>query len=204
MSLATLLSAAPDVALGLAFLSTWLFPRALGIDMLNYALLTMLLEFIVVHSAGFMGVVILQNAPKSRKAMHILGLGLMYTTFVAAFAFAFSTWWPLVAFWSLTLNRLTGIFTAPEGEERRRIESGWATGALFYLLWVFVTVILPLPRLGLTEAVIAEAQIPGEGLWVEKPQKVIVAGMGYFFSQAWAELHAANWFKSRAPAGQRS
>jgi hypothetical protein len=207
MNPASALSAAPDVAIGVAFLLAWLFPRLVGVDMVNYALLTMLLEFIVVHSAGFMGVVILDRGSHTvRKTGLIVGLGVIYSIFVGAFCVAFDTWWPMVAFWSLTLNRLTGVFfhTAPEGEERRRQESGWATGAVLYLIWIFITVILPLPRLGLTEAVVADAHLPGSGLWVEKPQKVIAAGAGYFLSQAYVELHEAGWFKSGVTAGQRS
>ena len=162
--------------------------------MLRYALLSMLLEFIVIHSAAFMGAVALDGkSTRMSKAGHVLGLGLMYTAFVGAFALAFGDWWPLVAFWSLTVNRLTGVLlhTAPEGQEREQLMSGWAISAVLYILWIFATLFFPLPRLGLTAEVVAEASLPGEGIWVESPQKVIAAGAGYFLSQAYVELKDA-------------
>ena len=53
--LARAVSALPDVALGVLFLVTWIDPRVFGEGVLQYALLTMLMEFIVVHSSGFDG-----------------------------------------------------------------------------------------------------------------------------------------------------
>jgi hypothetical protein len=49
-----------------------------------------------------------------------------------------------------------------------------------YVLGVFVTVILPLPRLGITPEVVAQLGIPGSGLWVERPHTVIAFGLLYF------------------------
>ena len=190
MQPARLLSAAPDAALAVAFLLTWVVPQWMGVEWLPYVLLTMLLEFFVVHSAGMMGAVMLDGSSKSSRTMKMIGLALVYTVFVSAFAFIFEQWWPLFAFWALTLNRLTGVLlhTAPAGLERERLMSGWVTSGILYIIWVIVTALLPLPRLGLSAAIVADAQLPGTGAWVESPHRLMAAGAGYFLSQAYFEL----------------
>jgi hypothetical protein len=190
MQPAGVLSAAPDVALGVAFLVTWIVPRWMGVDWLRYAMLTMLLEFIVIHSAGLMGAVMLDGSSRSFRTVKVIGLALVYTVLVWTFTVIFEERWPLLAFWSLTLNRLTGVLlhTAPPGEERERLMRGWVTSGVLYILWMIATALLPLPRLGLSPGIVADAQLPGAGAWVESPQRLMAAGAGYFLSQAYFEL----------------
>ncbi len=114
----------------------------------------------------------------------------------------FEQWWPIVAFWSLTLNRLTAVLfqTAPQGVERQRLMNGWATSGILYIVWVIVTAWLPLPPLGLSPAIVADAQLPGTGAWVEAPQRLIAAGAGYFLSQAYVELSEPRWSRQNSTA----
>src|SRR5262249_56195850 len=51
------LSAVPDFGFAGACLVTWFRPTAFGNRMVHHIAMVMLLEFFVVHSAGFMGVV---------------------------------------------------------------------------------------------------------------------------------------------------
>ena len=188
--LSRLFSALPDLALGGAFLITWIRPNALGDSMLPYAMLTMLLEFFVIHSAAFMGLVLWGPAPTGKKILWVLGLGVMYSTFLLAFAFALGEWWPMWAFWGLTFNRMTSALfhRGPTKEVSQGMTTEWGLSVLWYLFWIFATVLLPLPRLGITPEVAAAAAIPGEGLWVEQPHRFVIAGAGYFLCQAWMEL----------------
>ena len=96
-TIAHLFSALPSFALSVLFLVTWIAPAAFGDKMISYLMLVMLMEFINVHAAGFMGNAIISDADRTRKATMIIGLGLFYTLFVGAFAFAFKQWWPLGA-----------------------------------------------------------------------------------------------------------
>jgi hypothetical protein len=184
-------SALPDLALGVAFLVTWVAPRAFGTGLLKYAMMTMLMEFIVIHSSVFMGFVLWGTSFGAvKKTLATLGLGAFYSTLLVAIAHATETWWPVWAFWGLTVNRLTSaLFSRMAGKKaRENLASDWVTSVAFYLLWVFGTTFLWIPALGITPAVVASAGLPGKGLWVEQPHRVLVAGTGYFLCQAWCEL----------------
>ena len=49
------INAAPDFGLSGAYLITWFYPTAFGEHFVVHIMLVMLLEFIIVHSSGFMG-----------------------------------------------------------------------------------------------------------------------------------------------------
>lgn len=176
------LASLPDFALAGAFLLTWIDPFALGVTAVRYVLLTMLLEFIIVHSSGFMGSVAFSRDDPRRRIRSLLGLGVIYSLFVSGFALGFTSWWPLYAFWGLTLNRMLGVLTgdAPAGREQQYIRAGWALSAMYYLGGAFVTLWLPVPALGITREVRAALDLPGGGVWVSEPQRVLAFGVLYF------------------------
>ena len=196
------IAALPDLALGGVFLVAWIEPVLIGVERIREGLLLMLLEFIVIHSAAFMGTAAWGDRPPGKKATFVIGLGLFYTLFVAGFALAFSTWWPLIAFWGLTLNRLLGALIGQgEGDEKMLVQRGWATSTLFYLMAVFSTVFIPYPRLGVTPEVLAQVDLPGTGLWIDRPWSVMAAGFLYFTACGLSELSGHSWLKggSREP-----
>lgn len=162
VGLADVLSALPDFCIAATFLITWVRPLAFGGRMVAYLMLVMLLEFIVVHSAGFMGSAAMGSA----------------------------------------LNRLTPLLLgqAPDGQEKAMVMRGWAAGAVFYLLCVGVTTLLPLPRFGITAAVVSAQELPGEGLWIEQPHRLIAFGFLYFSAWGISELYAHRWAAGGTPA----
>jgi len=193
-----LIAGIPDLALAGAFLLTWLRPWTFGETAVQYFLLTMLLEFIIVHSSAFMGTVALSRERTSRRVLAVLGLGGFYSLFVVGFALGFGTWWPMWAFWGLTLNRLLGLLlgNAPHGMERMYVKAGWALAALFYVVGAMVTVMLPVPELGVTAQVRGELALPGGGLWIDEPHRVLAFGFLYFGLTGWAEIRG--WARSEA------
>src|SRR5262245_5947535 len=146
----------------------------------------MLVEFFVIHSSAFMGVIIVAG-PSSRfkKMMSVVGLGIFYSVFIVAFAAIFQQWWPSTAFCLLILNRLTPVLLGTRlTSDQEAVQSvGWASSVLLYLLWAFATTLLPVPHLGVTADVIAANKLPGSGLWVDEPNRVIAFGAFYFTSQ---------------------
>jgi hypothetical protein len=196
-----LLNALPDLAFSVVFLVTWIRPDALGDSMVRWLLMVMLMEFIVLHSAAFMGTVALGAGSRGGRGLIILGFGALYTLFAGAFSLVFKSWWPLASFWGLTLNRLLGVLLGqvPDAEQKAFIMRGWSVGLVFYLVGCLATVALPVPALGLTPPVVAAQHIPGRGLWVDQPQKVLAFGFLYFLMTAWSELNAHAW--ARRPAG---
>ena len=71
-TIAHLFSALPSFFLSGMFLITWIAPDALGGKMISYLMLVMLLEFINVHAAGFMGNTIISDVNRGKKATTII------------------------------------------------------------------------------------------------------------------------------------
>ncbi|HRQ78067.1 MAG TPA: hypothetical protein PLY94_05660 [Gemmatimonadaceae bacterium] len=192
-----ILAALPDFAIAIAALITWVAPSILGEHWAGYFLTLMLLEFIVVHSAAFLGSVAFSDSPRSKRVMLTLGLAGFYTLFGAAIAFGAKAWWPLFAFWGLIVNRLLGILfgTVPSGREREAMQASWVVGAISYLLGAFATVLLPVPRLGVRPEMLGPIGEDSGGLWADEPQRVLAFAVLYFTVVG---LHAA--FGGRAVA----
>ena len=155
----------------------------------------MLVELIIIHSAAFMGVVAFGSRDRSARGLGIMGLGLFYSLFAGAMSWVFRSWWPITAFWGQTLNRLLGAILG-QGQDlgqKAVLMAGWAASTAFYLLGCFATILLPIPRLGITTEVVAAQRIPGGGLWVDHPEKVIAFGVIYFGLTAWSELNSHRW-----------
>jgi hypothetical protein len=193
-----LLTALPDFGIAALFLTTWIAPRTFGDRMVGYLMLVMLLEFIIVHSSGFMGSVMLNDPLSSRaKLKSLLGFGAFYLLFAAGFSLGFQAWWPIWTILLMTLNRMMIVLMGniPDKQERAYIQRGWAVSAMCYLLLVMVTVFLPLPRLGITRAEVAAQDLPGSGLWVDEPHRVIAFGFLYFLATGLSELYSHAWLK---------
>ena len=90
-----LFSSIPDFALAGVFLLTWVAPTALGDRMIGYLMLLKPLEFLNVHSAAFMGSVILRPLSRGKKTLGVIGVGSFYTLFVGR-----SRGWGSAAQWS--------------------------------------------------------------------------------------------------------
>ena len=197
-------AALPDLCMGAVFLTAWLAPERLPAHAIAPLTLVMLLEFIVVHSGGFAGFVILGPLAPDRKLLALIGLGCFYTLFVGSFALGFHTWWPLASFWALMLNRMLSVLLgqAQSGDERAMLQRGWAAGVIFYLAFTFVTIILPLPRLGLTPEVVSAQRLPGSGIWIGQPWRVMAFGFLYFTATGFSELAEHRWLGNSAQLQQ--
>ena len=190
-------AALPDSASAAVFMVLWITPLAFGASGVRNAMLVMLVEFILVHATGFLGVAAFAgNASRLRKVGMLAGFAALYLVFIAAFAFAFDAWWPFLAFGWLLLGKLGIVFgeRGANGRAAQDAPQAWAMSALAYIVAVFATLFLPLPRLGLGDAVLAQLQLPGSGVWVEQPHRVIAAGALYFGMMAWVK-----WRAARAP-----
>ena len=174
---------------------TWVAPYIFGIETLRFLMLVMLMEFIVVHSSAFMGNVVVSRASRGARAAALTGFGLFYSLFAGAIALAFKSWWPITSFWGQTLNRLLGVLLGqvPDEEQKAFIQRSWAASAVLYLLCCFATVIPPIPRLGVTEAVIAAQHFTASGLWIAQPQRVLAFGVLYFGLTGLSDLKGHRW-----------
>lgn len=183
-------NAAPDLAIAGGFLTVWISPFAFGAKSVEHYLLIILLEFIVIHSAAFMGTAAAAAPTPGKRVLAVLGFGLFYSLFAGGFAAGFHTWWPFVAFWGLTLNRLIGfVIGGPiSGIQQEAMKKSWGISATFYMIGCFLTVFAFVPRLGLTRQVVASLHLTQGGLWIDEPQRAIAFGFLYFTAQALYEL----------------
>lgn len=188
------LATLPDSVTAVAFICLWMLPLAFGESGVRNAMLVMLVEFVLVHATGFLGVAAFaENASRLRKVGMLAGFAVLYLVFIAAFSFAFDAWWPILAFGWLLLGKLGVVFGGARdasGRTARDAPHAWAMSALAYIVAVFATLFLPLPRLGLGEAVLPQLELPGSGVWVEQPHRVIAAGALYFGLMAWGKWRA--------------
>ena len=181
-------AALPDALTALYFLSLWLFPLLFGPHAVRNGMLLMLVEFILLHASIFLGTTAFSaTLSRTTRVRRMAGFALLYGLFVAAWAFAFAAWWPLLAFAWLLGTKFSAVFGRGIDNARRlqRLTSAWVIGVLAYIGCLLATVVLPVPRLGITAAVQAQLGLPGSGLWVEQPQKVIAFGLLYFGTIAW-------------------
>lgn len=185
-----LVAALPDAVVSVSFLVVWLSPFAFGERTVRNAMLTMLVEFLVMHASGFLGPFVLDGAlATSKRLAAIAGFGLFYAIFVAAFVLAFDETWPIWVFAWLLLGKFAGAFSRhrARGPEAARMTKFWALSAAFYVGFVFLTTLVWMPRLGMTAALQPQFNLDGGGLWVDEPHRVVAFGCFYFAAMAWVK-----------------
>src|SRR5438105_3194165 len=92
-------AALPDAALAVTYLTAWIAPASLPATVGRWLMLTMLVEFIVMHSAAFMGKVAFLPLERRLRVRGMLGFAALYMLFMIGMAKGFHAWWPV---WSFT------------------------------------------------------------------------------------------------------
>jgi len=194
-----LLAALPDAATAAVYGWAWFFPFQFGAATIKTLMLIMLIEFLVVHSGGFIGMMVLsEGVSRKAKTLGILGFGSFYMLFAVGFSLAFDAWWPALTFLYLLAAKFAMVWLVPlpRAEESERMTTLWGMSVAFYLAAVFAGVLLPLPRFGLDVETVSLLALPGEGLWIEKPHTLIVSGLLYFAACAWSKwAYRPGWGK---------
>ena len=191
LSVNRLFAALPDAITACVYLTAWIDPAIVGAPAIKNLMLTMLIEFLVVHSSGFYAGIAGSNLGRMRVLL-FGGLGAFYMGFILAFAKAFDSVWPIFAFGWLFVCRFFHLWMRP-AQTARETESQlglWAASVATYVLGGVATVMLPLPALGITPEFIAAMHLPGRGEWVARPYTVLAFGTLYFAVQAFAKYKA--------------
>jgi hypothetical protein len=178
------LKALPELISAALLLALWLEPQRFGLEWFRAGVLTLLLEFFVIHAGGFMAVLIHEpEAPRARRALQVGGLGAFYLVFMSAFAWGFDAWWMLAAFTWLCFGKIQALWTgAPPTEDDRMVAmASWAFGVVAFLGAVGLTVIADVPRLGVTDALREAAGFPASGgAWESEPHRALAGAVVYF------------------------
>ncbi len=188
--LAAFAAALPDLLTAAAYLFAWVAPLHFGDGVVKTLMLMMLMEFLVVHSGGFIGLTVLsETASRGSKTMAIIGFGAFYLLFAGAFSLAFKSSWPILSFLWLLAAKFAQVWLAPlpRADEAQRQTTLWALSVVAYIGAVFVGVILPIPPLGITADIIPRLGLSGGGLWIDMPQTALASGALYFLALAWTK-----------------
>jgi hypothetical protein len=183
-----LLGALPDSLTCLFFVVLWIAPLSFGSQSVGNGMLVMLVEFVLVHATGFLGAVVLDGAASRMKVLGVLlGFAVFYLVFIAVWSLAFQQWWPFFAFGWLLLGKFSHAIKSDTTSTARRqkMQSDWVIAGVTYVVGVFITSILPVPQFGIDASVVAKLHLPGSGVWVDEPQRVIAFGAFYFGVLAW-------------------
>jgi hypothetical protein len=193
-------AALPDGVTAGAFVLVWLSPFALGELSVKTALLVMLVEFFLIHATGFFTAIGgSAKVPRRSRMLLMLGMTVFYLLMVGAFAWTFKEWWPLVAFLWLAVGKAIWAWSTRPGvadAAHTGAMTAWGGSVVAYLFGVFLTTLLPMPRLGMTEAVRPDFGLEGGGLWIQEPHRVVAFGAIYFGLLCVGKLVAA---RKRAP-----
>lgn len=196
----------PDFAFGAACLAAWLAPEAVGVRWVDYLVVLIGMEFLVIHSTGFMQWVWLADWSRANRAAYILGLGVFYSVLVGILAWAARSSWPLVGFWVLTINRMLSVLfaQAPKGSELDLVLHGWVASLALYALAVLVALVVPLPAVGLTPDLVAQLDVPARYTWAPQSHLVLAAGYLYFTLYGLSEMTDHSWvFRALRGLGRR-
>lgn len=175
--------ALPDAITAGIFLYAWLAPQRWRETLVAELMLVMLVEFILIHSAPFLGNIVLASGQALKDRLKAFaGFTVLYSLFIGGFALAFKSWWPVIAFTWLITAKLVSLVGGSDHSERdkQRMRGYWGVSAGYYLLAVFATLFLPVPEFGITRHGAAYGISGSSGAWVSHPHIVIAAGFLYF------------------------
>jgi hypothetical protein len=176
-----LFSAGSDFALAAAFLITWHAPYTFGEHAVRGFMYLMLIEFLVVHSTGFLGAIAAKDMAFGLRAM-MYGFLLLFDGLMAgAFSVSYGGWWPFLCMTMQCLGKAQTVLMKPQDDEAQsRVMAHWAGMTALFLAGVFLTVVYDVPAYGITAEVIARQEFTVGGLWPEQPYRVIAFGAIYF------------------------
>lgn len=182
------LIALPDVATAGLYLWCWIVPLALHQYLVAVLALALLIEFVVIPAGPFLTKVIYGEAMGLHRHQRLkvaAVLGSIYLLFAGLAAVSFDAWFPFFIFaWLFGMK----AYAVALGHDRDNPghESEKALSMLsyaYYFAAIFGTMLLPVPKLGITEGGAAYG-LTGQDEWSNFPYEAIAAGFLYFSALA--------------------
>ena len=180
-------AAAPDAATASVFLWCWLAPTAWRPTLASELGMLMLMEFFALHSAMFLGgTASVQREGIGARLVVVSLVMAFYAPIAGAFAYFHGGWFPFLGFGWLLLARAISVLAGQgSGElEGKRLRFYWGAGVGHYVIFAFVALALPMPKLGFGRAV----DVFWDKWWALEPQEVIAWGFLYFAAVALTKL----------------
>lgn len=191
-----------DLCIAATFLITWISPYTFDERMVHKLTFMMLIEFLIVHSSGFLGAISARDIPKRERIFMLSVLLFFYALFVAGFSAMYGGWWPVIAFLGLTLPKLPVIlFNGVDDDAMFVVMGNWAAMTALYLFSLFAVLTYDVPQWGVTAEVVARQAFGVEGEFPEQPHRVMAFGTIYFTGMAMVALVFELWPRRKKPAG---
>jgi hypothetical protein len=116
------------LALGAVFLLALANPALIGKKGVGSLLIIITMEFFIIHSSLFLGVIVTGARKKQQGLLFLLGFSLFYALFFVGYSRAFDEWWPALMFLAMTLTRISRILAGQEvdADEQRMNIYFWA------------------------------------------------------------------------------
>lgn len=173
--------AVPDVITAGLCAAAWWAPQVVPSDLLRTTALMMVIEFLVIHGTLMIPLAAFFVRGPRASTMALAMAAACYALFALGASLALDTWWPsLVFLWLLASRYVVPRWSASDGQAL--VDSGalWMVSMLLWMVLLFATVLLPLPSLGWDAAARQELRLPGSGLWVQQPHRLLAFAATYF------------------------
>jgi len=183
-----LASVIPQLYLVWVLIDVWRFPMQWDDGLwVSFGVKLIVLEFFLLHSGVFMGVFALAADTTGKRLKYFFFLLMFYSIFIVSF-FIFTgsltvTW----IFGSVMLGRVYSLIVAVQEAAPNLIHRSFGGG----MLYVFLTpasIFLPIPELGINNAVTHIAFPEGDGVWTRQPERGLAMAIAYFTIMALLEL----------------
>lgn len=196
----------PDVGTALACWLSWQYPALLGVAWVKPMVITVLAEFFVIHSGGFMATA--GNLPRTRlgRVGAHLGLAAFYFLFIFALAHSLDAPWLYGLFAWLFLSKLLVSWSANRGARLAIREQmiDWPFAVAAYLLSIAAGfIVFETSNGGISEQVFADAGLAGAGLFEDRPWTALATGTIYFLAMGFYRMRLWRWFHRKASPGLR-
>lgn len=187
--------AAPCFAMSRRLLAVWRDPMSVEEGRwVRLGVGVFVLEFILLHAGIMLGAFAAGASSFPARIGGVLGLSAFYALFAAAIAAGFRSRMLFTTFLWVVGGRFVGMLVGISTEDQALLLAHSLLAMAIYFPLVFASVFLPWPRLGITDAVAAQARVPGSsGLWVDQPHRAIGPATVYFFLLALAEVLLMTW-----------
>ncbi|MDP3859491.1 MAG: hypothetical protein Q8Q73_17180 [Stagnimonas sp.] len=191
----------PDLGTALACWLSWQQPEVLGAAWVKLMVITVLAEFFVIHSGGFMAT--FGNMPASRlgRIGAHLGLASFYFLFIFALAHSLDAPWLYGMFAWLFLSKLLVSWSANRGARLAIREQmiDWPFAVAAYLLSLGAGFIqFESANGGINEQVFVAAGLVDAGLFEDRPWTALAAGSIYFTAMGLYRMRLWRWLNVAA------
>ena len=185
-----LLGGVPLLTTSLVLLAVWIDPAAtLGGGWLRAAATLILLEFMLLHSGAFMAAGPLILVSRWLRLLWFLGFAAVYAVsicfYVAWADNGYVTWLVL----SIVISRLLTLVILRDKAGTILIMQRSVIGMILLLITALICLV-PLPPMGISEALRFEAFGAAEDMLTTHPQRTLAWGMVYFLVMGLIELYA--------------